>query len=184
MCLLVQRSKLGKERRLPKLHVITGAPGAGKSTLLQHLGAYPFASADFDELPELDGRLLGIDITSPSASPVWPAYNRLWVKIATMMLRAGRPVLILCPLTPSEWASAAFGDVVDPSRVTWARLDCVDADRRARLAARGWDRDQIEDAIKDAEELRCVVNQQFTTTGQIPAEVAAAIADWITNGSE
>ncbi|MFE6665104.1 hypothetical protein ACFVFH_16290 [Streptomyces sp. NPDC057697] len=169
---------------MPKLHVITGAPGAGKSTLLQHLGAYPFASADFDELPESDGRLLGIDITSPSASPVWPAYNRLWAKIAAMMLRSGRPVLILCPLTPSEWAGAAFGDVVDPSCVAWARLDCVDADRRARLAARGWDREQIEEAIKDAEELRCVVPQQFTTTGRSPVEVAAAMADWVSSGSE
>lgn len=163
---------------MPKLHVITGAPGAGKSTLLRHLGEYPFGIADFDELPEPDGRLLGVEIVSPSASPVWPAYNRLWVKIATMMLRAGGPVLILCPLTPSEWASATK-DVVDPPRVTWARLDCVDADRRARLAARGWDPDRIEDAIKDAEELRCLVEQEFTTTGRSPAEVAAAVADWI-----
>ncbi|MEU7576358.1 hypothetical protein AB0B50_01960 [Streptomyces sp. NPDC041068] len=44
----------------------------------------------------------GIDITSPSAASVWPAYNRLWVKIAHMMLRVGRPVLVLCPLTPDE----------------------------------------------------------------------------------
>jgi hypothetical protein len=171
--------------RLPTLHLVTGAPGAGKSTLLRHLGAYPFGSADFDELPEPDGRLLGVDITSASASPVWPAYNRLWVRIAAMMLRAGRPVVILCPLTPNEWASAA-GDMVDPPRVAWARLDCADADRRARLTARGWDPDQIEYAIRDAEELRCVVDQEFTTTGRSPAEVAAAVADWIriTSGSE
>ncbi|MFE7192284.1 hypothetical protein [Kitasatospora sp. NPDC057541] len=165
------------------LHVITGAPGAGKSTLLGHLGAYPFGSVDFDELPEPDGRLLGIGITSPSASPVWPAYNRLWVKIANMMLRAGGPVLILCPLTPGEWASAA-ADVVDPPRTSWAHLDCTDADRRARLAARGWGPDRVEDAIKDAEELRCAVDRQFTTTGRSPAEVASAVADWITNGPE
>ncbi|MFB7470118.1 hypothetical protein [Kitasatospora sp. NPDC056184] len=168
---------------MPKLHLITGAPGAGKSTLLRHLDAYPFAVADFDELPEPDGRLLGIGITSPSAGPVWPAYNRLWVRIATMMLRAGGPVAILCPLTPGEWASAA-ADAPDPPRVTWAHLDCADADRRARLAARGWDPDRIEDAIRDAEELRSVVSRRFTSTGRSPADVAAAVADWITNGAE
>ncbi|MFI7277463.1 hypothetical protein [Streptomyces sp. NPDC049879] len=169
---------------MSKLHVITGAPGAGKTALLPHLGIYPFASADFDELPEPDGRLLGIDITASSAGPVWPAYNRLWVKIATMMLRSGGPVLILCPLTPGEWASTALRDAAGPPHVTWARLDCSDTDRRARLAARGWDAEQIEDAVEDAAELRCVVDQQFTTTGRSPAEVAATVADWVTNGSE
>ncbi|MFE6865015.1 hypothetical protein ACFVFS_00495 [Kitasatospora sp. NPDC057692] len=168
---------------MPKLHVITGAPGAGKSTLLPHLAAYPFGSVDFDELPEADGRLLGIDITTPSASPVWPAYNRLWVKIASMMLRTGGPVVILCPLAPSEWASAA-ADFAQPPRVAWAHLDCADADRRARLAARGWDPERIEEAIKDAEELRSVVDRRFTTVGRSPAEVAAEVADWVSGDSE
>lgn len=165
---------------LSKLHVVTGAPGAGKSTLLRHLRTYPFSTVDFDELPDNDGSLLGIDITSPSASPVWPAYNRLWVKIATIMLRAGRPVLILCPLTPSEWASAV-ADTVHPPRVAWARLDCVDVDRRDRLVAHGWELDRIEDAITDAEELRWSVDKEFNTTGRSPADVAASLADWITS---
>ncbi|MFF8770825.1 hypothetical protein [Kitasatospora sp. NPDC015120] len=163
------------------LHVITGAPGAGKSTLLRHVAAYPFGTVDFDELPGPDGRLLGVDITSASASAVWPAYNTLWVKIASMMLRAGGPVLVLCPLTPGEWASAAAG-AVDAPRTTWAHLDCADADRRARLAARGWGPDRIEEAIEDAGELRGVVNRQFTTTGRSPADVAAAVAEWIADG--
>ncbi|MFD4632501.1 hypothetical protein ACFVYR_30115 [Streptomyces sp. NPDC058284] len=167
---------------MSKLHVVTGAPGAGKSTLLRPLQAYPFGTVDFDELPDPDGNLLGIDITSPSASPVWPAYNKLWVKIATMMLRSGGPVLVLSPLTPDEWASAA-ADTVDPPRVSWARLDCADADRRARLAARGWGHEEIEDAIKDAEELRGVVGRDFTTTGRSPAEAAAAVAAWVTRSA-
>ncbi|WP_055545196.1 AAA family ATPase [Streptomyces kanamyceticus] len=168
---------------MSKLHVITGAPGAGKTTLLRHLRAYPFGTVDFDELPEADGHLLGIDITSPSASSVWPDYNRLWVKIAAMMLRAGRPVLVLCPLSPDEWASAAAG-VADPPLAAWARLDCADEDRRARLAARGWETDEVQDAIEDAEELRGMVDREFTTTGRGPAEVAAAVAEWISCGAE
>ncbi|MET8688456.1 hypothetical protein ABZV77_30045 [Streptomyces sp. NPDC004732] len=167
---------------MSKLHVITGAPGAGKSTLLRHLKDYPFATVDFDELPDPDGHLMGIDITSPTASAVWPAYNRLWVKIAGMLLRTGGPVLLMCPLTPEEWASAAE-DAVDPPRTDWARLDCSDAERRTRLAARGWESDEVEEAIKDAEELRASVDREFTTGGRGPAEVAAAVADWVSDSS-
>ncbi|MCF3122351.1 hypothetical protein IPZ68_21975 [Streptomyces arenae] len=164
---------------MSKLHIVTGAPGAGKSTLVRHLGAFPFATVDFDELPDADGSLLGIDITSPSAGAVWPAYNRLWVKIAAMLLRSGQPVLVSCPLTPGEWASASEGAVDAPLDVVWARLDCADADRRARLTARGWETGAIEDALKDAEELRHEVDREFTTSGRGPGEVAAAVADWV-----
>ncbi|MEU5426230.1 hypothetical protein AB0H73_11565 [Streptomyces olivoreticuli] len=168
---------------MSRLYVVTGAPGAGKSTLLPYLAAYPFGTVDFDELPESDGSLLGIDITSPTTDSVWPAYNRLWVKIAAMMLRAGGDVLVLCPLTPTEWASASAA-TADPPPVAWARLDCADADRRTRLAARGWEFDQIEEALKDAEELRHAVNREFTTTGRSPAETAAALGLWINSDTE
>ncbi len=167
---------------LSKLHIITGAPGAGKSTLLRRVREYPFATADFDELPDSDGRLLGVDITSPTASAAWPAYNRLWVKVAAMMLRPGGPVLLLCPLAPEEWARAAEG-TADPPRTDWARLDCTDAERRIRLAARGWASDEVEEAIKDAAELRASVEQEFTTDGRSPAEVAAAVARWVDGSS-
>ncbi|MFD8825999.1 hypothetical protein ACFV1C_27065 [Streptomyces sp. NPDC059605] len=164
------------------LYIVTGAPGAGKSTLLRCLDAYPFCTVEFDELPDGDGRLLGIDIISPSASAVWPAYNKLWARITAMMLRSGSPVLLLCPLTPDEWASAAEDGGVPPD-AAWARLDCADEDRRARLAPRGWGPDRIQDAIEDAEALRLVVDREFTTSGRAPSEVAAAVADWITGGT-
>ncbi|MEW2390100.1 AAA family ATPase [Streptomyces venezuelae] len=166
---------------MSKLHIITGAPGAGKSTLLRHLKTHPFVTVDFDELPEADGSLMGVDITSPTASAVWPAYNRLWVKIAAMMLRAGRPVLLLCPLTPDEWADASAEAVRPPPSPAWARLDCSDAERRTRLAERAWEPEQIDEAVEDAVELRASVAREFTSTGRSPAEVAAAVADWITD---
>ncbi|GAA2425659.1 hypothetical protein GCM10010433_27080 [Streptomyces pulveraceus] len=168
---------------MSRLYVVTGAPGAGKSTLLPHLAVYAFATVDFDELLERDGSLLGINITSPLADSVWPAYNRLWVKITAMMLRAGGDVLVLCPLTPAEWAGASAG-TTGPPHVLWARLDCADADRRTRLAVRGWKSDQIEEALKDAEELRHTVDREFTTTGRSPAETAAALGLWINSNKE
>ncbi|MDT0267474.1 hypothetical protein RM844_14375 [Streptomyces sp. DSM 44915] len=157
---------------------MTGAPGSGKSTLLPHLVKYPFAAVDFDELLEPDGSVLGEKIASAAASHRWPAYNRLWVRIIAMMLRADRPVLVLCPLTPEEWARAAAG-VAGLPPVAWARLDCDDADRRARLAARGWDGGRVEDALADARELRRVISREFTTSGRAAPDVAAELSAWV-----
>ncbi|KAB8166281.1 hypothetical protein FH609_023225 [Streptomyces sp. 3MP-14] len=163
---------------MPVLHLVSGAPGSGKSTLLGQLPNDRFAAVDFDELLEPDGSLLGLDIASPSAEPLWPAYNRLWVRIIAMLPRAGGPVLVLCPLTPDEWATAAAGVAGLPETV-WARLDCDDADRRERLAARGWDGDRIAEAIGDAHRLRRVIDREFTTSGRGPADVAADLARWV-----
>ncbi|MFC5722370.1 hypothetical protein ACFP1Z_19575 [Streptomyces gamaensis] len=160
------------------LHLVTGAPGAGKSTVIAHLAAYPFTAVDFDELIGPVGSLLGMDLTSASAGLAWPGYNRLWARIIALMLRSGRPVLVMCPLSPDEWARAA-SDVAGLPEPLWARLDCDGADRRARLAARGWDREQIDNALGDADELRRVIGRAFTTSGRGPAEVAADLAGWV-----
>ncbi|MFJ4685232.1 hypothetical protein [Streptomyces sp. NPDC088789] len=162
----------------PRLCILTGAPGAGKSTLLDILVGFPFATVDFDELLEPDGTLLGIDIASPTAEPVWPAYNRMWARLAALLLRGGGPVLVMCPLTPDEWTEAATGvpGLPDPE---WARLDCADTDRRARLAARPWGSEEIEEALADAEELRGLVPRAFTTSGRGTAEAAEAVARWV-----
>ncbi|MFC4511559.1 MULTISPECIES: AAA family ATPase [Streptomyces] len=164
---------------MPTLRLLTGAPGAGKSTLIAHLTAYPLVAVDFDELIEPIGELLGVDVRSSAASRVWPGYNKLWVEIVALLLRGDRPVLVMCPLAPDEWrraASAASAAV--PEAAAWARLDCSDADRRARLAARGWDDGRIEDAVEDAAELRRVVDREFTTSGRSANATAAALAEW------
>ncbi|MEV4926592.1 AAA family ATPase [Streptomyces roseoverticillatus] len=163
---------------MPTLHLLTGAPGAGKSTLIAHLAAYPFAAVDFDELIDPVGDLLGMDVRSSSASRVWPGYNRLWVEITALLLRAGEPVLVMCPLTPDEWKHATAGAGNVPEAV-WGRLDCDDADRRARLAARGWDASQIESALADAAELRGTVEREFTTSGRSAAGTATDLAAWV-----
>ncbi|MFJ2811544.1 AAA family ATPase [Kitasatospora sp. NPDC087271] len=162
------------------VRLITGAPGAGKSTLLGRLRERPVTVVDFDELPDDDGRLLGIDITSPDASGIWPDYNRLWVRIAGMLARGGGPVLVSCPITPAEWEAAA-ADVPDAPEVVWARLDCADHDRRVRLAARGWSAEQVEEAVQDADELRELVPMAFTSSDRAPAEVAEDVLRWITD---
>ena len=81
---------------------------------------------DMDELLDDHGRLLGIDIASPTAVPIWPAYNALWLRITELIRRSGIPVLLLSPLLPAELPEGR-----------WLHLDCPDAVRRKRLAGRG-----------------------------------------------
>lgn len=162
------------------LRFVTGAPGAGKTTLLPHLVARPgILAAEFDDLLDGDGAVLGSVIAAPTAAPLWPAYSRLWVRVVRLLLRSELPVVVLCPLTPAEWRDAA-GESLGRIEVGWALLDCADADRRTRLAGRGWDAARIDDAVADAAELRAAVPTRFSSTGRTPADLAADVASWST----
>ena len=149
--------------QLAPLYLLAGAPGAGKTTLLPYLlrAADGLVVMDMDELLE-DGALLGVPIAEPAAAPVWPAYDRMWTRIVTMVRRAGTPVLSLCPI-PDPHELAPVGRWGRP--VHWALLDCPDevrADRlRARNSGRAWIEEAIGDAIEDAAQGRKLIPLVF-----------------------
>jgi hypothetical protein len=146
------------------------APGAGKSTVvpeLLRLGAGGLVVMDMDELLDDDGRLLGVAIADAAAASRWPAYNALWLRITELVRRSGIPVLLLGPLTPSQLPEGR-----------WLHLDCPDDVRRTRLAARGWSADAIEDAVRDAVELRELVPRSVGGDGT-PEESAREILAWV-----
>ena len=119
--------------------MVTGAPGSGKSTVvpeLVRLSPGNLVVMDMDELLDDHGRLLGIDIASPTAVPIWPAYNALWLRITELVRRSGTPMLLLSPLVPKELPEGR-----------WLHLDCPDSVRRKRLSERGWSDEQIEDCL-------------------------------------
>ncbi|WP_433510119.1 AAA family ATPase [Nonomuraea sp. CA-143628] len=148
---------------LAPLYLLAGAPGAGKTTLLPYLlrASDGLVVMDMDELLE-DGALLGVPIAEPEAAPVWPAYDRLWTRIVTMVRRAGTPVLLLCPI-PDPHELAPVGRWGGP--VHWALLDCPDEVRVDRLRARDsrleWIEEAIEDAIGDAAQGRALIPLVF-----------------------
>ncbi|MFI7144913.1 zeta toxin family protein [Nonomuraea sp. NPDC050022] len=148
---------------LAPLYLLAGAPGAGKTTLLPYLlrNAGGLVVMDMDELLE-DGALLGVPIAEPQAAPVWPAYDRLWTHIVTMVRRAGTPVLLLCPV-PDAHELVPEGRWGGP--VHWALLDCPDEVRVDRLRARDlgleWIEEGIEDAIEDAAQGRALIPLVF-----------------------
>jgi dephospho-CoA kinase len=162
--------RLVKMVTVSRLFVVTGAPGAGKSTVvpeLVRLNPGGLVVMDMDELLDDDGRLLGIAIADPAAAPTWPAYNALWLRITELVRRSGSPVLLLSPLIPQELPEGR-----------WLHLDCPDDLRRERLAARGWSAADIEDAVRDAAEIRKLVPRSVSNQGT-PEESAEQILAWV-----
>jgi len=152
------------------LFVVTGAPGSGKSTVvpeLVRLNPGNLVVMDMDEILDDDGRLLGLDIAAPTAAPIWPAYNALWLRITELIRRSGIQVLLLSPLLPTQLPEGR-----------WLHLDCPDAVRRKRLAGRGWREAEIEEAIADAAEIRKHVPR--SVRGDVlPERSAKGILEWI-----
>ena len=159
------------------IRYLAGVRGAGKTTLVEPLvSALPgFVVLDMDEVLDDDlGVLgvLGVPIACEEGRPHWPAYNRLWVRIAGLVERS-QPVLLLGPLLPEEWRAA--GGNVD---VVFALLDCEDATRVARLGARGYDDDDLDDALRTAAAGRAAIPTRISTESEIEATVAAVL-DWL-----
>ncbi|MFI9552023.1 AAA family ATPase [Nonomuraea endophytica] len=156
------------------LFLLAGAPGAGKTTLLPHLlrAADGLVVMDMDELLE-DGSLIGVPIADPEAAPIWPAYDRMWQRIVTMVRRSGHPVLLLCPIPSFEELPPGARW---PAPLHWALLDCPDEERHRRLRARAWDQDWIADAMTDAAEGRAMIPMVFDS--EDTAGLAAKVLAW------
>ena len=160
-----------------QLTVLLGAPGAGKTTLLSHLRGGDLLVADMDEILE-DGELLGVPVASGSGAAQWPAYNRLWVRIVSIMTRTRVPALLSAPVTPSEWETAV-ADVGVPVPTTFVLLDCEDGVRSRRLKERRWSTQQISEALADAAELRDFDLAVLDSTARSVAEVAADLTSMV-----
>lgn len=149
---------------------IAAPPGTGKTTLLPHLVAAARGRAvvaDIDEILE-DGALLGTPIAVPEAAPLWPAYDRLWLRISELVRRAGMPMLLLVQVP----------DPGDPGEGVLLGWEVDDAVRAQRLRARGEGPTVIADAREDAATLRTLVPPERllrSAATEGPERTAAAI---------
>lgn len=151
---------------------IAAPPGTGKTTVLPHLIALARTRAvvaDIDEILE-DSSLLGVLIAHPDAAPLWPAYDRLWDRIADLSLRAGFPMLLLTQV-PEAGDPGGRGMLLG-----W---DVDDELRSRRLRARGEAEAVVNDAQEDAISLRSMVDAaHLIRTGADDTAEACAAAIW------
>ncbi|MBO0706728.1 MAG: AAA family ATPase [Candidatus Dormibacteraeota bacterium] len=159
------------------LFLLGGAAGAGKTSLIPHLArlARGVVVLDIDDLLE-EGAVLGVPVATPTAAPVWPAYNRLWHRLTVAIRRSGIPVLLLATPPPKEGALEVWKSERD---IHWALLDCAPQEQRRRLRTRGWSEAEIEGAVLDAEQARRAIQPAFRTDLDGPEQAARQVMDWV-----
>lgn len=159
------------------LFLLCGAAGTGKTSLIPHLArlARGVVVLDIDDLLE-EGSVLGVPVATPTAAPIWPAYNRLWHRLTVAVRRSGVPVVLLAPPPPPEGALEVWAGDHCLHR---ALLDCAPEEQRRRLGTRGWSEAEIEGALLDAEQARRTIQPVFRTDLDGPARAAREVMDWV-----
>ncbi|WP_342551365.1 AAA family ATPase [Paenibacillus sp. FSL R7-0652] len=111
------------------LFVITGASGTGKTTVSSHVRKL---------LPEFD--VFDMDIID---NVDWQIAKENWLRVAYSISLSGRGTILCGTMVPENIASSKYIDQFD--QVHYVNLHCDDHVREARLQARGWNEDAIED---------------------------------------
>ncbi|MEZ4725957.1 MAG: ATP-binding protein [Caldilineaceae bacterium] len=160
------------------LYIVTGAPGAGKSTAVAAFLQLTTDSIafDMDWLATPASLLAGKSIyTDPTT---WPPYNALWFEILHTIHRNGKTPVLFAPLDPDDITISG-----KPSwcrEIRWLLLDCDDATRHTRLAARpDWTATMVAEALTDAQHLREQIRHQLDTGHLSPTAVATGILEWL-----
>ncbi len=171
------------------LAIVTGAPGAGKSTVVETLQglSHDVLVFDMDWLLPAASALAGKDVATEAST--WPHYNGLWLAFLKMLQNNEQQALLFTPIDPDDLAAACSpgqSATVSTDGPNWLLLDCDDAIRRRRLAARpGWSEPMIAEALADAADLRSVIPTRIDTSHQNRYAVARQVLTWLgLNSSE
>lgn len=109
--------------------------------------------------------------TDPST---WPGLHATWFAIIGSVLDGGHDVVLCCSVRPDEVPA----DVVPPTHIRAAYIDCPDDELSARLAARGEPAEHIDDELAEAAALRH--STYFRLDGsQDPDALADGAVAWV-----
>ncbi|MCK6076962.1 AAA family ATPase [Paenibacillus silvae] len=152
------------------LFVITGASGTGKTTVSSHVRKL---------LPEFD--VFDMDIID---NVDWQIAKENWLRVAYSISLSGRGTVLCGTMVPENIASSSYIDRFD--RILYINLHCDDTTRQARLAARGWNEEMIQDHRNFANWLLQNADTAFDpamptvdTTGLSSEEAAKQIEQWV-----
>jgi hypothetical protein len=164
----------GGQARLPALplFVVTGASGVGKTTITDPLRGLLSRCLVFEA-----------DTTLHVAAMGWEMWRSTWLQLAHEVGLGGYPMVLTGSLTPDQLERLPARQLIGP--IHFANLDCADDIRAARLRARpAWRGASTDAAIAQHQRyaawLRSVIQPTFDTSAATPAEVARAVADWVT----
>jgi hypothetical protein len=157
------------------LHIVTGTMGAGKSTVAELLPPLvrELVVFDIDWVIESFGMIARRPI--PQNPQSWPGVRDAWLAIAAAIERGGRSTVLLGPFTPEDLQG--LPSLSAHRDIRWTLLDCEDEALVERLAARGWERNDIIDALTDSAQLRTLGFDSIRTDDAKPAEVARRVAE-------
>jgi chloramphenicol 3-O-phosphotransferase len=170
---------VGPSPAVARVLFVAGAPGAGKSAVAAALLERGSEALVFDADWLLDPASLLVGRSLLEASDRWPAYGALWLRVLAMVARNGRTAVHFGRVTPAEAEGLLRQLRQVPVRLGWCRLDCDDATRTARLAARGWAAAPIAEALAVAQALRHQIPLALDTSRTTPEEAAALVERWI-----
>lgn len=152
------------------LFVITGASGTGKTTVSSHVRML---------LPEFD--VFDMDIID---NVDWQIAKENWLRVAYSISLSGRGTILCGTMVPENIASSKYIDQF--AQIHYVNLHCDDHVREARLQARGWNEDAIEDHRNFANWLLQHADTAFNpamptidTTDLSSEEAAKQIERWV-----
>ena len=160
------------------LFVVTGASAVGKTTVRSALAeelATDAAVFDSDTFTDAFTRAGdGGDID-------WDALAEAWVEVAHGLARQGRDMVLLCSFDPP--LIERLPNRSSLTGVHYLLLDCADAPREARLAARPpWRGPDAAGQQTWSRLLRAAIQTRIRTDLRTPAETVDAIAAWVRAG--
>lgn len=148
------------------LTIVLGAPGSGKTSVVGPVRSLlpDHSVLDWDDHFAAVASLVGRDVRrSPD---LWAPYAELIRSIVTGL--GELPIVLFTVCTPDELSGWPQG--------RWLLLDCDDAERRRRLAARSTA--EVTESLGDAAAYRSLDMPVVDTTGRTVESVAELVADF------
>jgi hypothetical protein len=163
---------------LPPIFFVCGAFASGKSTTadLVAVDLKECLVLDVDWLLASLRDLARLNLSKEPGS--WPDLRNVWLSIASLSARSGRPSVLFLPSLPDEIETLTGRSLVGEGH--WLLLDCNDNERVARLRKREtWQPDWTMEVLEEADRFRRLGFESVPTDRLSPEEAAAAVSRWV-----
>jgi len=157
------------------IYLIAGPWASGKSTLAGLLPARVPECVVFDWDVIIPALSIATRTNVRADGATWPGLKAIWLAIVRSVASTGRDVVLLGPLTASDFTAQELDGVSYRSAtLSWPEETIAD-----RLEARDATSREIEDELKAARELSASTHHRIDLDGCSPEEMTDRVAQWI-----